>query len=155
MSYMSEPLIFSMGKYEAILERDRLYCRNHMWCQPQADGSHRFGFTAYAIRLMKDVYFLEWQVDVGSVVQLKQQIGNIESSKAQSDLFSPIAGEIMQINQEVLKDPSAINVDGYGAGWLFSIRGDASAQMTVEEYFQFLHTNWEQTQRILKGQMGD
>jgi glycine cleavage system H protein len=152
---MSEPLIFSMGKYEAVLPPDRRYCRNHMWCLPLDGGTLRFGFTAYAIRLMKDVYFLEWSVDVDSELRLKQSIGNIESSKAQSELFAPVAGRVAAINQEVLKDPSAINIDGYGAGWLFELRGDAEGLMSVEEYYQFLETNWEQTQRILKGQMGD
>jgi glycine cleavage system H protein len=152
---MTDSLTFSMGKYEAVLPGDRRYCRNHMWCQTQPDGSQRFGFTAYAIRLMKDVYFLEWSLDDNTPVKLKQAIGNIESSKAQSELFSPIAGTILRLNQEVLKDPSLINSDGYGAGWLFEMDGDISPTMTIQDYFQYLESNWEQTQRILKGQMGE
>jgi glycine cleavage system H protein len=151
---MSEPLTFMMGKFAAVLPADLRYCRNHMWCRP-GDGVHRFGFTAYAIRLMQDVYFLDWCVNAGDAVALKQQIGNIETSKAVSDLFAPINGTITAINQEVLKDPSAINVDGYGRGWLFEIAGPSDATLDVQGYYDFLTANWDQTQRILKGQMGE
>ena len=78
---MSEPLTFMMGKIAAILPAELRYCRNHMWCRP-GEGTHRFGFSAYAIRLMQDVYFLDWTVNAGDAVALKQQVGNIETSKA-------------------------------------------------------------------------
>ena len=151
---MSDPLTFDMGKFAAVLPADRRYCRNHMWCRSD-DGVHRFGFTAYALRLMQDVYFLDWSVSPGTVVALKQQIGNIETSKAVSDLFAPIAGTVTTINQDVLRDPSTINVEGYGRGWLFEMAGDLNDTLTVQEYHDFLASNWDQTQRILKGQMGD
>ena len=89
---MPEPLTFLMGKFAAALPADLRYCRNHMWCRPADDGAHRFGFTAYAIRLMQDVYFLDWCVNVGDALAAKQQVGNIETSKAVSDLFAPIGG---------------------------------------------------------------
>jgi glycine cleavage system H protein len=152
---MSEPLAFLMGKFAAILPAGRRYCRNHMWCQPASAGVYRFGFTAYAIRLMQDVYFLDWSVNAGDAVALKQQIGNIETSKAVSDLFAPIAGTMTVINQDVLKDPSQINVDGYGKGWLFEMSGDAGGTLDAHGYHDFLAANWDQTQRILKGQMGE
>jgi glycine cleavage system H protein len=147
---MPDSLTFLMGKYEAVLPADLRYCRNHTWCRPGA-GRHRFGFTSYAVRLMQDVYFLDWQVSPGDTVQQGQQIGHIETSKAVSDLFAPVAGTLAEFNQELLKDPSAINVDTYGAGWLFEMEGDAAATMTAQEYHQYLDANWEKTQRMLKG----
>jgi glycine cleavage system H protein len=152
---MSDPLTFHMGKFAAVLPADRRYCRNHMWSQPGPEGVHRFGFTAYAIRLMQDVYFLDWSVSPGTAVALKQQIGNIETSKAVSDLFAPVAGTLTAINHDVLRDPSTINVDGYGRGWLFEMSGDLDGTLTAQEYRDFLAANWDQTQRILKGQMGE
>jgi len=152
---MSDPLQFDMGKFAAVLPADLRYCRNHMWCRAAEAGTHRFGFTSYAIRLMQDVYFLDWSVSAGAVIAMKQQIGNIETSKAVSDLFTPIAGTIAEFNSEVLKDPSAINVDGYGRGWLFDMTGTLEGTMDVQGYFDFLTANWDQTQRILKGQMGE
>jgi glycine cleavage system H protein len=151
---MSDSLTFMMGKFAAVLPADLRYCRNHMWCRP-GEGVNRFGFTAYAIRLMQDVYFLDWCVNAGDAVALKQQIGNIETSKAVSDLFAPIGGTLATINQETLKDPSAINVDGYGRGWLFEITGGTDDTLDVKGYYDFLAANWDQTQRILKGQMGE
>jgi glycine cleavage system H protein len=152
---MAETLTFMMGKFAAILPADLRYCRNHMWCRPGADGIHRFGFTAYAIRLMQDVYFLDWSVSAGSLIALKQHVGNIETSKAVSDLFAPIAGTLTSLNQEVLRDPSTINVDNYGRGWLLEMSGDVAETMVAQEYHDFLAANWDQTQRILKGQMGE
>lgn len=152
---MSDPLTFLMGKFAVTLPADVLYCKNHMWARPTAAGTHRFGFTAYALRLMQDVYFLDWSVNVGDAVAVKQQVGNIETSKAVSDLFAPVAGTLTAINGDVLKDPSTINVDGYGGGWLFEIAGDAAGTLDAAGYHAFLAANWDQTQRILKGQMGD
>lgn len=148
-------LTFMMGKFAAVLPGELRYCRNHMWCRPGADGTHRFGFSAYAIRLMQDVYFLDWCVNPTDAVALKQQIGNIETSKAVSDLFAPIAGTLASINGELLKDPSGINVDGYGTGWLFDMAGDLATTFDAQGYYDYLAAGWDNTQRILKGQMGE
>jgi len=148
-------LTFMMGKFAAELPVDRRYCKNHMWCAATPEGLIRFGFSAYAIRLMQDVYFLDWSVDAGAAVAMKQSIGNIETSKAVSDLFAPIAGRIVSFNQDVLKDPSAINVDTYGKGWLFEMNGSVDSTVDAQGYYDYLAAGWENTQRILKGQMGD
>ena len=142
-----------MGKFPAELPGDLRYAAtNHMWCRA-VDGRWRFGFTAYAVRLMQDVYFLDWSVNAGDTVQQLQQIGHIETSKAVADLFAPIAGALVQFNQELLKDPSAINTDKYGAGWLFEMAGDVAVTKDVQEYHQFLTDNWEKTQRVIKGKI--
>ncbi|MCI0640921.1 MAG: glycine cleavage system protein H [Gemmataceae bacterium] len=162
---MSESLTFQMGKYPAVLPADLRYAHNHMWCRPltpspsppQGRGGTpqvlRFGFTSYAVRLMQDVYFLDWSVNAGDALQHKQQIGHIETSKAVSDLFAPLAGTLVRFNDEVLKDPSAVNVDTYGAGWLFEMAADDSDTLSVQDYYNFLDANWEKTQTMLKGHM--
>lgn len=150
---MPDALTFLMGKYPAALPGDRRYCRNHMWCRAEDGGALRFGFTSYAVRLMQDVYFLDWHVSPGDAWQPKQPIGHIETSKAMSDLFAPLAGRLLRFNDELLKDPSAINVDCYGPGWLFELQGDADGTLDVQEYYQFLDANWEKTQNMLKGHM--
>jgi len=150
---MPENLTFLMGKFAAELPGDLRYSpRNHMWCQT-LENRHRFGFTAYAVRLMQDVYFLDWTVSAGDSLHHLQQIGHIETSKAESDLFAPLAGQIVVFNQALLKDPSAINVDKYGAGWLFEMEGDARDTVGVAEYYQWLADNWEKTQRLIKGKI--
>ena len=62
---MSQPLVFMMGKFAAEFPIDRQYAKNHMWGQAAGGGVWRFGFSAYAVRLLQDVYFLDWTVDAG------------------------------------------------------------------------------------------
>jgi glycine cleavage system H protein len=151
---MSDSLTFLMGKFPAVLPGDRLYARNHMWAQLQPSGAYRFGFTSYAIRLMQDVYFLSWNIDAGDPVTLLQEIGHIETSKAESDLFAPLKGTLTTFNAALLSDPSAINVDGHGAGWLFEIvSDDGSVLMDVSAYHQYLSDGWEKTQKMIKGKI--
>jgi glycine cleavage system H protein len=144
-----------MGQFEARFPTDRLYAKNHMWAQPQADIAVRFGFGAYAVRLLQDVYFLEWDYPPGTPVRERQKIGFIESSKAESELFSPLAGELSTINEELLSDPSSINTDKYGRGWIFEIAGDPSPLLTPQQYLEHLHAVWEVTQRTIKGQLNE
>lgn len=145
-------LVFLMGAFEARLPTDRWYCTNHMWAQPQGDA-HRFGLTAYAVRLLHDVYFLEWCVDEDVRVAERQTIGAIESKKAESDLYAPTAGRLIRFNAALLDDPSGINVDNYGSGWLFELQVAGSGLMSPEQYFQHLDSVWETTQRTIKGQL--
>lgn len=153
---MPDHLTFMMGQYEARFPTDRCYAKkNHTWAQRQADGVWRFGFSAYAVRLLQDVYFLDWNVEEGVAVVEGQQIGFIESKKAESDLFAPLTGRLARFNQELLGDPSTINVDNYGAGWLFEIEGADEGLMTPTEYLQHLDAVWEITQRTIKGQMNE
>jgi glycine cleavage system H protein len=149
---MSDPLTFMMGKHPAPLPADLRYCKNHMWCRPAPDDAHAFGFTSYAVRLMQDVYFLEWRIEPG-IVTAKQEIGFIETQKATSGLYAPLAGRIARFNSELLNDPSAINVDNHGGGWLFELECDTAGTLSAEEYFVFLEEAWVQTQRLIKGQI--
>jgi glycine cleavage system H protein len=153
---MPDHLTFLMGQFEARFPTDRFYARkNHTWAQRQGDGAWRFGFSAYAVRLLQDVYFLDWHVEEGVEVTEGQEIGFIESKKAESDLFAPMTGRLVRFNPALLGDPSTINVDNYGAGWLFEIEGPGENLMTPEEYILHLDSVWEVTQRTIKGQMNE
>ncbi len=147
-------LTFMMGNFSAEFPTDRVYAKNHMWAQP-CGASFRFGFTAYAVRLLQDVYFLDWTVDAGAALSLKQEMGQIESKKAESSLYAPVAGKLVCFNEELLSDPSAINVDKYGGGWLFEMQAAADGLMTAAEYLEHLASVWEVTQRTIKGQMNE
>jgi glycine cleavage system H protein len=125
-----------------------------MWAQP-IDGGFRFGFTAYAVRLLQDVYFLDWNVDAGARLREKQELGSIESSKAESSLYAPIAGQLTAFNEALLADPSTINVDNYGRGWLFEIAGAGGDLLSPEEYLIHLEAAWKVAERTIKGQMND
>ena len=149
---VSESLTFMMGNHPAPLPADLRYCKNHMWCRPGDDGVHTFGFTAYAVRLMQDVYFLEWRTEPG-LITAKQEIGFIETQKATSGLYAPLAGRIVRFNAALLDDPGTINLSGYDAGWLFHFAGELSDTLDAPAYFAHLEAGWEATQRMLKGQI--
>ena len=151
---MSEPLVFMMGKFEARFPTDRKYARNHMWALA-AEGGFRFGFAAYAVRLLQDVYFLDWCVDAGQSLAERQEIGSIESSKAESALYAPMAGRLARFNEDLLGDPSTINVDLYGRGWLFEIEGALGELLSPDEYLIHLEAAWKVAQRTLKGQFNE
>jgi glycine cleavage system H protein len=154
---MGEDLVFYMGKFAARFPSHLRYCKNHMWCKPHegGEGTHRFGFSAYAVRLLQDVYFLDWYMQPGSCVQARQEIGAIESSKAEAALYAPLTGIVVRINEALLSDPSQINVDPYGAGWLFELQADLTETMSPEEYVQYLTEAWAHAQRLIKGQLSE
>jgi len=151
---MSEPLVFLMGQYPAPLPVDRSYARNHMWALRRPDG-WRFGFTAYAVRLLQDVYFLDWTVEPGAELRERQPIGSIESKKAESELYAPIAGRLARLNESLMADPSSINVDTYERGWLFEIEGSGQSLLSAGQYVAHLDEVWEITQRTIKGQLNE
>lgn len=150
---MSDDLVFMMGKYAAPIPGDRAYAENHTWLQ-RVDGKYRVGFTAYSVRLLQDVYFLSWSIDLDTPVRRKQEIGEIESSKAVSSLYAPCDGRVLLWNEALLHDPSAINTDSYGAGWLYEFE-TAAELLTPLQYIALLEAGWEKTQRLIKGQMNE
>lgn len=149
----SDTLVFMMGEYRAEFPTDRSYVTNHMWAQSIGPSRYRFGLTTYAVRLLQDVYFLDWTVEPPAPLTNRQQIGSIESKKAESDLYSPLAGRLVAINSESLDDPSAINVDPYGDGWLLEIESEAASMLTPEAYIEHLQTAWKVAERTIKGQI--
>jgi glycine cleavage system H protein len=151
---MPDELTFMMGLFKARFPTDRRYASNHMWAA--ADGGLvRFGFSAYAVRLLQDVYFLDWSVDAPCDLAVKQQIGEIESSKAESLLYAPTTGRLVEINRQLLSDPSLINVDPFGRGWLFAMETPGDDLLSPEDYLVHLESAWKLAQRTIKGQMNE
>ncbi len=143
-----------MGQFEATFPCDRSYTTNHMWATATADGAFRFGLTAYAVRLLQDVYFLDFVVEPRMPLARRQQVGSIESKKAESDLFSPTAGTVVSLNQTALDDPSIINAEIYDGGWLFEILPHSSVDLLdLDAYLLHLADAWEVAQRTIKGQI--
>jgi glycine cleavage system H protein len=154
MTGPSQPLTFMMGEFEASFPTDRQYATNHMWAAPLAEQRYRFGLTAYAVRLLQDVYFLDWTLDAPAALSARQQIGAIESKKAESDLFAPCDGHLLEINESALDDPSVINADPYGDGWLLEI--DVASHTNLlnpDAYLDHLEGAWKVAERTIKGQI--
>lgn len=143
-----------MGKYEARFPSDRSYCTFHMWLKNISGKVYQVGFTSFSVRLLKDVYFLDWQIDPGTEVTRKKEIGEVESSKALSTLYAPFDGRILEFNELLLDDPSFINSSNYDKGWLFNIETDET-MLTPEEYIEFLESKWDETERHLKGKINE
>lgn len=155
MSDKPDSFEFAMGEFTAEFPKDRSYAKNHMWAQSLDSGRWRFGLTAYAVRLLQDVYFLDWIVEPPAPIEARANIGSIESKKAESDLFSPVAGQFTTINETALGDPSIINADCYGEGWLIEIdanEGAESVLLTPDQYAEHLVEAWDVAQRTIKGQ---
>jgi glycine cleavage system H protein len=150
---MTDSLVFMMGKFEARIPADRRYFESHFWARPEGDLL-RVGFTAYAVRLLQDVYFLDWHIDADTEVRKKQAIGEIESSKAVSTMYAPGEGRIVRFNESLMNDPSLINADNYDRGWLYEF-ASATPLLSAAEYIKVLEAGWEQTQRMLKNQFNE
>lgn len=158
MSAADDRFTFAMGEFTAEFPRDRRYASNHMWASEVESGLWRFGLTAYAVRLLQDVYFLDWTVEPGQPLSARSMIGSIESKKAESDLFAPASGTLAEINEAVLDDPSLINADTYGDGWLLEIRCEPTQTSTLlspDDYAEHLVEAWDVAQRTIKGQANE
>ena len=149
---MSDHLTFMMGEFEALIPTDRCYAKNHMWGLNTSDST-RFGFSAYAVRLLQDVYFLDWTVDPPVSLEEGAEIGSIESKKAESSLYSPAKGMLTRFNAVLMEDPSSINVDKYGDGWLFEMQCSSAEMLQAQQYIEHLESVWEKTQKMIKGQL--
>lgn len=98
---------------------DRAYTRDHEWLD-DADPA-TVGVTAYAADALGDVVYVHLP-EVGRTVTAGEAFGEIESTKSVSDLFSPAAGEVIEVNTSLDGDPGLVNRDPYGAGWLVRLR---------------------------------
>ena len=96
------------------------YTTSHEWVRVEADGSLTIGVTDHAQEALGDVVFLELP-DAGRAVAAGEAIAVIESAKAASDIYAPVAGEIIGSNQEAVDAPEAVNADAY-ATWLFKLK---------------------------------
>jgi glycine cleavage system H protein len=102
------------------LPSDLLYSKEHEWVR--IDGDHAtIGITDYAQNSLGDIVYVELP-RVGKQIDQFGNVGVIESVKAVSDLFTPIGGEVTEINGALEADPAAVNRDPYGAGWLFKVK---------------------------------
>src|SRR6266404_3073160 len=86
---MADDLEFMMGKYAARIPGDRRFASNHLWLRP-AGETFRVGFTAYSVRLLQDVYFLNWSIDPDTRVRLKHENGWLYEFETDAELLSPV-----------------------------------------------------------------
>ncbi|MBT9257205.1 glycine cleavage system protein GcvH [Phycicoccus sp. MAQZ13P-2] len=102
------------------LPTDLLYTKDHEWLRVDGDVA-TVGITELASEALGDVVFVDL-ADAGSAVTAGESCGEIESTKSVSDLYAPTDGEVLEVNDAVVQDPSLVNTDPYGAGWLLRLR---------------------------------
>ncbi len=121
--------------------RELRYSKEHEWVRLESDGTAVVGITQFAAESLGDVVFVDLPAVGARLVQF-QKLGEIESVKAVSDIFSPISGEVTQRNEQVIESPELVNAGPYSQGWLLRLRySDASEinnLMTAEQYEAYL-----------------
>lgn len=104
-----------------------LYSKDHEWIEIDGDIG-TIGISDHAQAELSDVVFVDLP-EVGATVSAGDPVAVVESVKAASDVYTPVSGEILEINEELSNDPSLINSDPYDAGWLYKIRLDVPAEI--------------------------
>lgn len=103
------------------------YAKSHEWARNESDGTVTIGISDHAQGALGDLVFVETP-DVGRSVDAGEACAVVESVKAASDVYSPIAGEVVAVNDKLADAPETVNTDAYGEGWLFRVKpADAGA----------------------------
>jgi glycine cleavage system H protein len=125
---------------EASYPEDLKYHVDHDWARIEGDQA-TFGITWYAQDALGEVVFFD-PPEVGASVSKDDAYAEVESVKAVSDVFAPLSGEIVEVNQKVVDAPETVNEDPYGEGWLIRIRlsdrGEVGTLLDAAAYKQFL-----------------
>ncbi len=120
---------------------DRKYSKEHEWAKQDIDESLLVGITDYAQEHLGDIVYLDLP-NVGSMLSKMQKLGEIESVKSVSDIFSPVSGEVIEINNIALDSPELVNSDPHNNGWLVRIIVSNASEfdelLTADEYQSFL-----------------
>ncbi len=131
----------------AILEYpdDLYYSKEHLWVRVTGNRG-TVGITDFAQQEMGEIIYVELPTE-GSPIEQNEVFGSLESSKTVADLYSPVSGEIVSINKDLDEEPSMINDDPYGKGWLISIELDDPTELeellSASEYEDFLEKKSE------------
>ncbi|MFI0167036.1 glycine cleavage system protein GcvH [Streptomyces sp. NPDC017095] len=114
------------------------YSKEHEWLSATADGVATVGITEHAANALGDVVFVQLP-EAGSTVSAGETCGELESTKSVSDLYSPVTGEVTEVNEDVVNDPSLVNSVPFEGGWLFKVRitDEPAELLSADEYTAF------------------
>ena len=119
------------------------YAKTHEWARINDDGSVTVGISDSAQDQLGDMVFIEVP-EVGQAVTAEEGCAVVESVKAASDVFAPIGGEVMEVNESLSDTPETVNQDAYGEGWIFRIepsdKSELDALMDANGYEEFLES---------------
>lgn len=118
------------------------YTKEHEWVRVEGDAGI-IGITAHAQSELGDIVYVDLP-KTGTVVQQGKTIGSVESVKAVSDIYTPVSGEVLEVNGQLAESPEILNKDPYGSGWLVKIKlsapDEAAKLLTAAEYQAFVGT---------------
>lgn len=122
---------------------DRQYTKDHEWAK--VDGSEvLIGITAFAVDQLGDITLVNLDVKPGETITAGKAFGTIESVKTLSDLFAPVSGKVVRINQQLEKSPEIVNEDCYDKAWMIAVEPSDSAELgsllDADAYREFLKT---------------
>ena len=113
------------------------YLASHEWGRIDEEGILTVGISDHAQDLLGDIVFVELP-DIGKTLEAEEESAIVESVKAASDVYSPLSGEVIEVNEKLLDEPEIVNGSPYEEGWFFKIRLDDGSEfeslMTEEEY---------------------
>lgn len=108
---------------------DLKYAETHEWLRDEGDGVISVGITDYAQDALGDVVYVELP-EVGDQLAAQDEAGVVESVKAASDIYAPVSGEVIAINEALEEEPEIINESPYGDGWFFKMKMSDPAELT-------------------------
>jgi len=116
------------------MQQDLLYSKTHEWVRVENEIAV-VGITDFAQEQLGDITYVELPA-VGDMVEAGQEMGSVESVKAASELYSPVSGEVIEVNDELEASPEKVNADPFGEGWLLRVRltEEPSGLLSPEEY---------------------
>jgi glycine cleavage system H protein len=121
----------------ALVPADLKYIASHEWIRAEGDGIYTVGITDFAQEALGDIVFVELP-EVGAEVNRDDAIAVVESVKAASDIYSPLSGEIVEINEMLADEPEKANEEPYEAAWFFKIKvseeSEVDALLSAEQY---------------------
>jgi glycine cleavage system H protein len=130
------------GRAWSMEPTDRKYTKRHEWAKLD-EGLAVVGITNYAQEQLGDIVYVELP-QLGDALETSHAFGLIESVKAASDLFAPVSGEVVAINEDLVDRPELVNEDPYEGGWMVKVQpedeGEIEVLMTAEEYAAYLQT---------------
>jgi glycine cleavage system H protein len=100
---------------------DLRYTKSHEWLRDEGDGTVTIGITEHAQELLGDLVFVDLP-EVGATVEAESDCAVVESVKAASDVYSPVSGEVVEVNEALDGAPETINEDAFGEGWMFKVK---------------------------------
>jgi glycine cleavage system H protein len=121
-----------------VIPKDLLYTRSHEWTRLE-NGTAVVGITHFAQEQLGDLTYVELP-EAGATVSAGTEMGSVESVKAASELYSPVSGEVLEVNAELASAPELINQEPYGAGWMLKIKlsGEPSGLLSPEDYAEIV-----------------